>query len=103
MASPKTLVDKDRQKYYDMMESLFGHPGWQALMEDAAKLEAMANSLDSITDATPLEYRRGERNNLRWLLSQKAVHDRCFEMELEQESMASPEDEDAARGLGLFE
>lgn len=83
--SDATLKDKDRQKYYDTMESLFGHPGWALLMEDASRIFALSSNIESVDAAHSVEYRRGEIGNLRWLLSQKAIHDACYADEMAQQ------------------
>ena len=80
-----SLKDKDRQQYYDTMDGLFGHPGWVLLMEDAHRLAAQTNSLDSIDPEHSVEFRRGELHNLKWLIAQQDIHSACFTDELAEQ------------------
>lgn len=80
-----TLKDKDRQQYYDTMDGLFGHPGWVLLMEDAHRLAAQTNSLDSVDETHSVEFRKGELHNLKWLIAQESVHRACFDAELAEQ------------------
>jgi len=83
--SEATLKDKDRQQYYDTMESLHGHPGWALLMEDAARILSHSSDIDSIDATHSLDFRRGECHNLRWLLAQQAIHRDCYAQELAEQ------------------
>jgi len=102
MAQPEQLIDKERQRYYDMMESLFGHPGWQSLMNDAQEIANRANQIDSIDAEHSLDYRRGERDNARWLLNLQAIHRQCYDIEMAQQFAVAPQDEDTLGELGLL-
>lgn len=80
------LKDRNMQKYYEELIATFGTPGWEFFTEDLGRLFEVANSLDGVDTQRDLDYRRGQRDLLRIIISQPEVVRAAYENALEEDN-----------------
>lgn len=65
------------RKYYENRLEMMGSPAWKDLMEDVDKMLKAADTLSGATIGN-LQYKQGEINIMRWLLSLKQTSDEVY-------------------------
>lgn len=76
------LKDRDLQRYYEELNSMFGSKGWEYFKEDLDRLYEEANKLEGVDTMEQLSFLKGERHVLKWILTQPAVVSAAYESAL---------------------
>ena len=85
MAQADGLQDRDLQKYYEELLSMFASEGWKFFVEDLERIKEAAEKIDGITTLEELHNRHGKREILHIILGQpntiSAAYDELLEAE----------------------
>ena len=54
------MIDKELEKYYENMYSLFHNEGWKSLLVDLQENAKAINSVEYTTDLNNLHFRKGQ-------------------------------------------
>ncbi len=63
------MLDKDLQKYYENFVDLFTTVGWKQLVELLEETEKAADDLRAVKDQRDLDFRQGQLDALRTILT----------------------------------
>jgi hypothetical protein len=63
------MIDKELEKYYESMYSLFHNEGWKSLLSDLAENAKTINSVEHTTDLNNLHFRKGQLSIIATLLN----------------------------------
>ncbi len=66
------------QKYYEDRLDMMGSPAWKELMVDVQTMYDASNRLDGVTPEN-FQFKQGELNIMRWILSLKTVSEQAYE------------------------
>lgn len=80
----RVLQDANLEQHYRLMFDLFQHDGWKRLMEDVGKLERAVSNVDSVDAQHSVDFRKGQRDIIKWLLSQREIHEIAYDQLLEE-------------------
>ena len=80
----RVLKNTELQQHYQAMFDMFESDGWRRLMEDAGRVKAVVSSLDSVDAEHSVDFRRGERSILTWIMSQRQIHEMAYDALLEE-------------------
>ena len=80
------LKDRALQAYYESLFTMHGSPGWQALMEDAALMEADYDRLSGLKTAEEMWFRQGQVDMLRWLKNHAQLVESSYNALVEQQN-----------------
>jgi len=85
------MIDKELEKYYENMYSLFHNEGWKSLLVDLQENAKAINSVEYTTDLNNLHFRKGQLSIIATFLN--------LENQIrEAEKQALEEDTDADNG-----
>lgn len=85
------MIDKELEKYYENMYSLFHNEGWKSLLHDLQENSKAINSVEYTTDLNNLHFRKGQLSIIATFLN--------LENQIrEAEKQALEEDTDADNG-----
>ena len=84
------LKDRALQAYYESLFTMHGSPGWQALMEDVAQMEASHDRVAGLKTAEELWFRQGQLDMIRWLKSHAQLVEGSYNALLEQQNEIEP-------------
>lgn len=85
------MIDKELEKYYENMYSLFHNEGWKSLLHDLQENAKAINSVEYTTDLNNLHFRKGQLSIIATFLN--------LENQIrEAEKQALEEDTDADNG-----
>lgn len=79
------LKDRDLQKYYEDLLSMFSSPGWKHFTEDLAKLNLAADTLTGIDTMEQLHFRRGQVDIMKKIVAQPFVTQAAYDQLLAAE------------------
>ena len=71
-------MDKELQKYYEDAFSTMSTQGWADLMEDVLRIKNSYDTLSSVTETHPLDFRRGQMDILNWLYGLKGAYEQTY-------------------------
>ena len=80
------LKDRDLQKYYEAMLTLFSTPGWKYMVEDIEKIKNAGNTLAGITSMEELHFRRGQIDIIEMLIAQPIVVRAAYDLMLAEDN-----------------
>jgi len=72
-------MDKELQRYYEEAFSMMATQGWQDLMEDILRVKNSYDTISSVTETHPLDFRRGQMDILNWLYGLKGLYEKTYE------------------------
>lgn len=70
-------MNPELQKYYEARLSMMGEPAWKDLMDDVQAMMKASDTLSGVT-AENLQFKQGELNIMRWMLSLKEVTEAAY-------------------------
>jgi hypothetical protein len=79
-------MDKELQNYYESAFSMMSTKGWADLMEDVIRIKNSYDTISSVTETHPLDFRRGQVDILNWLYGLKGSYEKTYD-ELTQEAL----------------
>lgn len=80
------LKDKALQNFYETMIALHSEEGWRMFMEECARLRAHVTDINNVDETTTLDFRKGQRDILDWLLHQHEIIPAAYEELLKQDA-----------------
>jgi|TARA_R110000796_G_scaffold8998_1_gene30935 hypothetical protein len=63
------MIDKELERYYESMYSLFHNEGWKSLLSDLKENTVSINSVEHTTDLNDLQFRKGQLSIIASLLN----------------------------------
>ena len=72
-------MEQSLQKYYEEAFNMMATPGWQDLMEDVLRIKNSYDTISSVTETHPLDFRRGQMDILNWLYGLKGLYENAYE------------------------
>jgi hypothetical protein len=63
------MIDKELEKYYESMYTLFHNEGWKSLLADLKANAVHINSVEQTTDENNLHFRKGQLSIIASLLT----------------------------------
>jgi hypothetical protein len=78
-------MDITLQKYYEDRLEMCSTDAWKELMKDVSEMLKHTDTLSSVTEKTPVDFRKGEVSMMRWLLSIAYVSEETY-MRLKDET-----------------
>ena len=79
-------MDKELQNYYEEAFSMMSTKGWADLMDDILRIKNSYDTISSVTETHPLDFRRGQVDILNWLYGLKGSYEKTYD-ELTQEAL----------------
>jgi hypothetical protein len=83
--APKALHDPELQAHYDQLFAMYGTRGWARLMEQVKEMVDQYNSLARLDTIEQLWFRKGQLDNMLWLLSHRDTHEAAYNELLAQQ------------------
>lgn len=74
----KILNDTALEEYYQALFQMYGSPGWKCLMEDAARMREIHDSVSGVETERQLWFRKGEITQMDWALSHQATAEASY-------------------------
>jgi hypothetical protein len=81
----KGLKDRELQKHYEDLLSLYSSPAWERFADDMAKLLETARTIDGVETIEMLYFRRGQIDIISKILAQPDVTRAAYDMLLADE------------------
>ena len=72
-------MEQSLQKYYEEAFNMMATQGWQDLMEDILRIKNSYDTISSVTETHPLDFRRGQMDILNWLYGLKGLYEKAWE------------------------
>jgi len=85
------MIDKELEKYYESMYTLFRNEGWKSLLADLQANSVHINSVEQTTDENNLHFRKGQLSIIASLLT--------LEQQIraaEEQAQEEPEEQEAS-------
>lgn len=83
--STAALKDPELQEYYEALFLMFGTRGWTKLMEDVGRMHQTHDRLAGIETSEELWFRKGQINQMEWLLALRDASENAYKSILEEE------------------